>query len=171
METYQILTHLRHHDQRGSFLKIFNKEALAINRIEFEVREFYVSHSIRNVIRGMHFQLPPHQHKKIITCQSGVILDVFVDLRKESSEFGKAHSVVLDSKTPQSIYLPEGFAHGFKTLSETAEVSYLVSTAYHPESDAGILWSSIAFNWEIETPILSERDQNFSPFQSFQTPF
>ena len=157
-------------DERGVFVKTFNEELF--QKIDFKdsFKESYYSSSAKNVIRGMHFQLSPQEHEKLIYVTEGEILDVVVDLRKKSSTFKKFLTIKL-SAFGSSIFIPKGCAHGFLTLSASATVVYNVTTIYSPSNDSGILWNSFGYNWDIEVPIISERDQSFKRLEDFKSPF
>jgi dTDP-4-dehydrorhamnose 3,5-epimerase len=158
-------------DERGFFMKTFHQETFLKHNLETHFKESYYSSSYKGVIRGMHFQLPPHDHNKLVYVTEGEILDVVLDLRKQSATFGMYFRVQLKAFS-NSIYIPKGCAHGFLTLSERATVVYNVSTVYNRDSDAGIKWNS--FGWdglEIANPILSQRDNAFLPFKDFNSPF
>lgn len=159
------------HDDRGLFVKSFNDSLFKSWGIDFVVRESYFSISKRDVIRGMHFQLPPHQHAKIVFCPQGAILDVAVDLRKESDTFGQCFSELLSAENNKAFYIPEGFAHGFKALTENAMTYYLVSSEYNQTHDTGIAFDSIYFDWESGHPIMSDRDRGFPALKDFVSPF
>ena len=118
----------------------------------------------------MHFQVPPFGHSKLVYCTAGAILDVALDLRKNSPTFLKHISLKLSADQANMIYLPEGLAHGFLSL-EDATVIYNVSTVYKPEADLGILWSSIGMDWPDTQPKLSERDESFQSLEEFESPF
>lgn len=158
-------------DDRGYFVKTFQQHIFQQHDIEFELNESYFSLSKKAVIRGMHFQTPPHQHDKIVYCPQGAILDVIIDLRKESATFGKYEAHVLSAENAKAYYIPKGFAHGFKALTEQAITYYLVGSEHSKEHDSGILYNSFGFDWECEAPIISQRDLAFSPLQEFNTPF
>lgn len=158
-------------DDRGEFVKCFHDSTLKNAGIEFNLKESYFSVSHKNVIRGMHFQLPPHQHAKILYCPQGAILDVIVDLRKESPTYGQCHAEVLSSGNHHALYIPEGFAHGFKSLTEGAITAYLVSSEYHKDSDTGLRWDSVGFDWGLDAPIVSARDATLPCFADFSSPF
>lgn len=150
-------------DQRGIFIKTFHEGIFREHGLETDFKESFFSTSKKGVLRGMHFQLPPHDHAKLVYVTSGEILDVAVDIRKNSPTFGEWFSTKLSSENAKLLYLAKGFAHGFLTLSETATVVYMTSTVYIAEFDAGIRWDSFNYDWEgLKTPILSERD-NFHP--------
>lgn len=158
-------------DSRGTFVKTFNDELFQTLGINFNLKESYYSISGLNVIRGMHFQLPPHQHAKIVFCPVGAILDVALDLRKDSPSFGQCFPQILSAENHKAYYIPEGFAHGFKSLTQDSVTYYLVSSGYHAASDNGIAFDSIHFDWECPNPVMSERDKNFVSFKDFQSPF
>jgi dTDP-4-dehydrorhamnose 3,5-epimerase len=158
-------------DGRGSFVKSFGETRLRDAGIDFTLRESYFSFSKKDVIRGMHFQLPPHQHSKIVFCQQGAILDVIVDLRKDSPTYRQHFIHELSDKNNKALFIPEGFAHGFKSLTDNALTYYLVSSEYNKDYDTGIRYDSIGFDWEIKNPIISERDLSFVAIRDFESPF
>ncbi len=158
-------------DQRGQFIKTFQEEIWHANQIDFVLKESYYSISKKDVIRGMHFQLPPHHHEKIVSCLQGKILDVIVDLRKDSGTYGEYYMQELSAENHLALYIPKGFAHGFKSLEDQSITNYLVSSSHHAAADAGIHYNSFGMNWQCDAPILSERDQSFPNLQDFKTPF
>lgn len=158
-------------DNRGAFIKTFQERFFEAANIQFQLKESYFSLSQKDVIRGMHFQTPPHHHSKIVFCPSGSILDVIVDLRKQSATYGQFFSTVLSGENHMAYYIPEGFAHGFKALSDNAMTYYLVSSEHNKEHDAGIKFDSFGMDWECQSPILSDRDLAFEPFRNFNSPF
>lgn len=158
-------------DVRGTFVKTFHKSTLKDAGIDFELRESYFSLSKKDVIRGMHFQLPPYHHSKIVFCPQGAILDVIVDLRKSSPTFGQYFAHELSAENHRAYFIPEGFAHGFKSLSDDAITYYLVSSEYSQQHDTGVRYNSIGFDWSVETPIVSERDKGFAGMSEFSSPF
>jgi dTDP-4-dehydrorhamnose 3,5-epimerase len=158
-------------DARGLFVKTFHETSLAKQGIKFTVRESYFSVSRKDVIRGMHFQLPPWQHCKIVFCPQGAILDVIVDLRKDSPTYGQYYAQELSAENHSAYYIPEGFAHGFKSLTDDAITYYLVSSEYSKEHDTGIRYDSIGFDWDVKEPVLSDRDLSFVRLGDFKSPF
>lgn len=165
-----IIEHIVHKDERGSFIKTFNESSFnEIGIPNIKVRERYFSHSYKNVIRGMHFQTPPYDHLKIVTVARGQIVDVVLDLRKKSETYGKYYNTKLS--IGKSLIIPKGFAHGFIALEDISIVEYNQTTEYSPEHDAGILYSSFGFDWNISNPIISARDLAFPSFASFKSPF
>lgn len=158
-------------DERGLFVKTFHDPSLHAMGIDFQLRESYFSFSKKNVIRGMHFQLPPYQHAKIVFCPMGEILDVALDLRKDSPTYGQYFSAVLSAENHQALYIPEGFAHGFKGITDDAMTYYLVSSVHHPDADTGIRYDSFGMDWEVNVPVMSERDKGFVGLEEFSSPF
>jgi dTDP-4-dehydrorhamnose 3,5-epimerase len=158
-------------DPRGSFIKTFHSEAFRSLGIDFTPREEFYSVSHRNVVRGMHFQVPPAAHHKLVYCLAGRVLDVVVDLRRSSVTYGKAFSRELTGAQPELLSIPIGFAHGFAALEDNSILVYQTDTAHSPVCDAGVLWSSLDFCWPVSDPILSNRDRGFPPLGEFQTPF
>jgi dTDP-4-dehydrorhamnose 3,5-epimerase len=158
-------------DRRGSFTKIFQDSVLRAHGISFKLEESYYSVSKMNVIRGMHFQKPPHQHAKIVFCSQGSILDVVLDLRKDSGTYGQHFATILSDTNQLAYYIPEGFAHGFKALTDNVITQYLVSSEYNKEADSGVLYNSFGMDWQCAQPILSDRDMSFESLSLFDTPF
>lgn len=158
-------------DMRGDFIKTFHETTLHENDIDFRLRESYFSHSHKDVIRGMHFQAPPHHHAKIVFCPQGAILDVIVDLRKGSATYGQWYAHELSATNHLAYYIPEGFAHGFRSLEDNSITYYLVSSEYSKEHDTGILYNSFGYDWGIDAPVISERDLSFPVLNSFSSPF
>lgn len=158
-------------DQRGVFVKNWHPEFLTLLGREFVVREEFYSFSARGVLRGMHFQTPPHAHDKLVSCLAGEALDVVVDLRCKSGTYGCAAAIQLRGDSPSAVFIPAGFAHGFLSLSAETLMSYKTSVIYHAESDRGLAWDSIDFKWPIENPILSSRDSLHPPLSEFKSPF
>lgn len=163
---YEIIPYV-YKDERGEFVKTLNSEEFQKYGLTFDFKEEYYSISQKNVLRGMHFQLPPYAHNKLVYCIKGKVLDVVVDLRKKSPNFGKAFSMELDEHKKNIIYIPKGFAHGFYALEEESIMVYKTSTVYNKDYDSGILWNSIDFNWPCVNPIVSKRDSSFESFLSF----
>jgi len=157
-------------DLRGAFVKTLSKSILDKIGFQFDFREEYYSTSKKGVIRGMHFQRPPHDHVKIVYCAAGSVLDVLLDLRPGPT-YGKSCSVTLDSSVPSLLIIPKGVAHGFRSLNDDSLMVYKTSSEYVSEHDAGILWNSFDFDWGLSNPILSNRDMFHSAFKDFQTPF
>lgn len=171
LEMPKIINIFHNADVRGSFTKIFNADQFEKLGLQTEYKEIYYSTSQKDVIRGMHFQIPPHDHEKLVHVVSGSIIDVVVDLRKESPDYGKCMEFSLSADNPQALYIPKGFAHGFRSLEDNTMMLYIVSTGYAPQSDAGIAYDSIGYDWGVENPVLSERDKTFPRLEEFESPF
>jgi dTDP-4-dehydrorhamnose 3,5-epimerase len=160
------------HDERGWFLKTFHAPTFAAAGLETAFPESFVSISKRNVIRGMHFQTPPHDHAKIVRCISGQVLDVALDIRRDSKTYGQHVTFTLAATNPQAVYVPRGIAHGFLTVSDEAVLEYHTSTVHHPASDKGIRWDSFDCQWPLQgAPLTSPRDAAFARLADFQSPF
>lgn len=170
-EGLYILETVNFQDIRGSFQKPFNYDFFERNGFDTDFREFYYSVSHKNVIRGMHFQLPPFEHTKLVYVSRGKIRDVVVDIRKSSETYGKCFSMELDACRGQYLYIPKGFAHGFLSLEDNTIVNYAQTSGYSKEHDYGIAYNSIGFNWNINQPIISGRDLAFEPLEKFKSPF
>ena len=158
-------------DKRGSFVKTFHWDIFCKHGLTTNFAEEYYSCSKKGVLRGFHFQLPPHDHIKIVYCVSGTIMDVIVDLRVGSPTYGEYAAFELSGEKANMLYLDKGIAHGFYTKSDSALVMYKVTTVYAPEHDAGILWNSAGVPWPDDMPVLSKRDKSFPPFCQFESPF
>ena len=158
-------------DERGTFIKSFQGSTFGRYYSNFEPAEIYYSYSHKNVIRGMHFQKPPHDHAKLVTCLTGSVIDVVLDLRHQSPTYGQIDSFHLQGGDGRSVFIPEGFAHGFCTLEDNTLMSYAVSTEHDPNCDSGVHWKSINMTWPIDKPIVSERDSKLESLTSIETPF
>lgn len=158
-------------DARGSFVKPFHDTFFKENGIDFQLKESFYSVSKKNTIRGLHFHIPPFAHDKIVFVSNGTIQDIALDLRKYSGTYGKYVSEILSFENNQALFIPKGFAHGFATLSEFATVFYFVSGEYHAQSDQGIHYNSAGIDWIITKANVSERDDAFSSFSQFNSPF
>ncbi|MBN1895284.1 dTDP-4-dehydrorhamnose 3,5-epimerase [bacterium] len=150
-------------DDRGFFLEFFKQGEFRGSGIDFSCIQTNHSHSVRGVLRGLHYQIPPHGQAKIVKCSHGEIFDVAVDIRKNSPQFGKWTGTRLTSLNHEMLYIPEGFAHGFLTVSERADVIYLASSEYAPSSERGIRWDDpeIGIRWpQGFSPQLSQKDMD-----------
>jgi dTDP-4-dehydrorhamnose 3,5-epimerase len=159
-----------HADNRGFFMESFNEKTLKNAGISFNVCQ--VNHSLSrsiHTLRGLHFQTEPKAQTKLVRVLIGRIIDVAVDLRKNSSTFTKWFATELSSENKRQLLIPKGFAHGFLTLEENTQVEYLVDEHYCAESDCGIIWNDpdIAIDWPTQTPILSEKDLKLKTLKEF----
>ncbi len=158
-------------DARGSFVKTFQRDAFRELGLDFEPREEFFSSSSIGVLRGMHFQLPPVAHAKLVYCIAGRVLDVVLDLRKNSPAFGRSCARELNAASREMFFIPIGFAHGFLALEDNATMVYQTSTVHSPAHDAGVRWDSFGFDWPAKFPVLSERDKKFPALRDFSSPF
>lgn len=160
----------RFEDFRGSFVKTYHQGLYQALGVNLDIREEFYSVSHKGVIRGMHFQLPPHEHDKLVCCTRGVVKDVLLDLRKGLS-YGKVVSTELSGENGHIVFIPKGIAHGFLALTDEALMLYKASTVHAPEADCGIRWNSFGFDWGMAETIISDRDQKHSLFADFISPF
>jgi dTDP-4-dehydrorhamnose 3,5-epimerase len=158
-------------DARGRFVKVFHRDAFAELGLSTDFAEEYYSRSHKGVVRGMHFQTPPHEHVKLVYCVQGEVFDVVLDLRRGSPTYGKAASFRLSAECGNYLYIPKGLAHGFCALTEDATMVYKVGTVYAPQHDSGVLWNSIGIDWPVDEPLVSARDAAFAPLSQFESPF
>ena len=157
-------------DERGGFTKTYEANIYKSLGLMIDIREEFYSVSHRNVVRGMHFQIPPYDHDKVVYCTNGSVTDVLLDLRK-GVNFGRVASVELSCKNRMIVFVPKGIAHGFVARTDNALVLYKTSSVYVPNADSGIRWDSFGFNWNVENPIMSLRDQLHLKLEEFQTVF
>lgn len=156
-------------DARGSFQKLFHADSFEKYLPGFLPREIYLTTSVRGVLRGMHFQLPPHDHAKVLVCLGGKVTDVLLDLRPGTT-YGKSSAVELSPEGQNTVLLPKGIAHGFYAQTDASALLYLVETVHSIENDMGILWNSFGHAWGDDTPILSSRDTQHPPLAEFSPP-
>ena len=161
-------------DNRGYFFESFNankfNEATDLN-VQFV--QDNQSLSSKNVLRGLHFQHPPFAQSKLVSVIKGEVLDVVVDIRKDSVTYGEYIAEYLSEENHHQLYIPEGMAHGFLTLKNHTIFSYKCSNYYHKDSEDGIIWndSNLNINWNIKNPLVSKKDQLAKNFASFVSPF
>ena len=157
-------------DARGSFVKTFHAGLFEQLGIAFTLREAFHSTSMRGVLRGMHFQRPPHEHHKLVACRSGRVRDVVLDLRAGPG-YGRSAAVELAGDDELLLFVPAGLAHGFLALSDDTVMDYQTSSVHAPSHDAGIRWDSFGFDWGVAAPLLSPRDAEHLALADFNTPF
>lgn len=160
-------------DERGYFFESYNKLNCSNAGINIEFVQDNQSKSQKDVLRGLHFQKPPFAQAKLVRVLQGSVLDIAVDLRKGSPYYGKHVSTVLSEQNKRMFYIPEGFAHGFRTLEDNTVFFYKCSNLYNKESEGTILWNDKDLNidWGIEEPLLSEKDKTGIPFHQFRSTF
>jgi dTDP-4-dehydrorhamnose 3,5-epimerase len=160
-----------HHDERGFFARTFCRREFQAVGLNPDIAQCNLSFSRRKgTLRGMHWQVSPHQEAKLVSCLRGAIYDVIIDLREESPTYLQYFGVELSSSNHTSLYIPEGFAHGFQTLHDETEVFYQMSQFYSPEHQRGIRWDDPAFGiaWPPAERIINERDRSY-PLYSART--
>jgi len=147
-------------DERGYFMRWFDREDFARAGLPVEWVQANESASRRCVVRGLHFQRPPHAETKYVRALQGRVYDVFVDLRRGSATYGQWDAVELSAEKANAVLIPRGFAHGFCVLTEEATVSYLVDNAHAPQAEGGLLWNDpkLAIPWPVSDPIVSAKD-------------
>lgn len=161
IEGLYIIENFSAKDDRGLFVKDLHSDDFISMGLDPEFKEEYYSISHKDVIRGMHFQAPPHHHNKLVSVVQGAIIDVVVDIREKSKTKGQVLSFELSQDTPISLYISKGLAHGFRALVDNTIVTYKVSTVYAAANDCGIKYDSIPFDWGVESLIMSNRDKEF----------
>jgi dTDP-4-dehydrorhamnose 3,5-epimerase len=157
-----------HSDDRGFFARTFCAKEFAAHGLNASLSQCSLSFNTRKgTLRGMHYQLKPHEEAKLVRCTMGEIYDVIIDLRPTSRMFRKWAGVTLSADSRKAIYIPEGFAHGFLTLSDNVEVFYHMAEFFYPECAAGVRWNDPAFkiDWPESVKVISERDNNYPDFK------
>ena len=153
-----------HSDERGAFMRWYDEDSFARAGIPTAWVQGNESFSRRGVVRGLHFQRPPHAETKLVRAISGTVYDAFVDLRRGSPTYGEWDAVELSAGRHNAVLVPKGFAHGFCVLSEAAIVTYLVDSAYAPQAEGGLAWDdpALAIPWPLDgAPIVSEKDRRW----------
>jgi len=160
-------------DERGYFFESFQKDKFQKLGIDADFVQDNESMSMNGVLRGLHFQVPPFAQGKLVRVVRGSVLDVAVDLRKNSGTFGKWESVVLSAENKLMLYIPEGFAHGFLVLEDHTIFQYKCTNYYNRESERGIIWNDpdLKIDWGIENPLVSDKDLKGVFFRNYVSPF
>jgi len=160
-------------DERGYFLEAYNKNVF----YELGIKEAFVqdnlSKSEKDVLRGLHFQNPPYEQGKLVSVICGAVLDVAVDIRKNSFTYGKYYAAELSEKNKNIMWIPPGFAHGFLTLENNTVFSYKCTGVYNKSAEDSLLWNDpdLNINWGISNPKLSEKDEKAQKFAGFLSKF
>jgi dTDP-4-dehydrorhamnose 3,5-epimerase len=160
----QVVDLNRVEDERGFFARSFCSDEFKERGLNPRAVQCNVSFNRRRgTLRGMHFQVPPHEEAKLVRCTQGAIWDVIVDLRENSPTLRRWYGVELAAESRRALYVPEGFAHGFQTLTDDAEVLYMMSEFYHPESARGLRWDDpkLGIAWPLPDPVMSGRDRSY----------
>jgi len=156
-------------DERGFFARVWCARELEDQGLEASLAQASIAYNRRRgTLRGMHYQIPPHQEVKILRCTAGAIFDAIVDVRPDSPTYMQAAYVVLSARNRKMLYVPKGFAHGYQTLEDDTEVFYQMSEFYTPGSEGGIRWDdpTLAIPWpDVEDRIISERDRALPLFR------
>ena len=155
-------------DERGNFLETFRSDILEDYGLPSKFVQDNQSFSVKNVVRGLHIQLPPHEQIKLVRASNGKVMDIVVDVRKDSDTFGKHYKCLLDSNLGNMLFIPAGFLHGIAVLEDTV-FSYKCSSYYDRNSESGVRYNdrSLQIDWGIHSPILTEKDQILPSFKEF----
>jgi len=156
-------------DERGFFARTWCEKEFEIHGLNPRLVQCSISfNKKKGSLRGMHFQVAPHEEAKLVRCTMGAIYDVIIDLRRSSPTFRKWVAVELTANNRQMLYIPEGFAHGFQTLVDNTEILYQMSQFYHPESARGIRWNDpiVKINWPLSKITISDKDKNHPSIDS-----
>ena len=161
------------HDNRGYFFESYNEKRFFEAGLTMKFVQDNESKSSKGVLRGLHFQNPPYSQGKLIRVIKGEVLDVAVDLRKNSPTYGQHYKIILSEENKPMFYIPEGFAHGFLTLKDDTVFSYKCTNFYNKQSEGGIMWNDSVLNidWNIKNPLICQKDKTNISFMDFVSPF
>ncbi len=160
-------------DERGYFYESYNRETYRKLGVDVDFVQDNQSLSNRGVLRGLHFQNPPYEQGKLVRVIKGAVLDVTLDIRKDSPTYGKHFAIELTEKNKSVLYVPPGFAHGFVTLEDQTLFFYKCTNYYNKAAEGAVLWNDpgLGIDWKIEAPQLSEKDKVASKFNEFKSMF
>ena len=160
-------------DDRGYFFESFNHGRFLNRGLDLKFLQDNESKSKKGVLRGLHFQAPPFAQGKLVRVMRGSVLDVAVDIRKNSPTYGKWESIILSGQNKWMYWIPEGFAHGFATLEDDSIFFYKCTNIYNKASEGSILWNDpdLNINWGIQYPVISDKDRISPKFKNFISPF
>lgn len=156
-------------DERGFFARSWDRKKFDEIGLNPNLVQCNISFNIqKGTVRGMHFQKSPHEEDKIVRCTKGKIFDVIIDLRKDSSTFGKWEGFELSEDNHKILYIPKGFAHGFQTMEDNSEIFYQMSEYFMPEYASGLKWNDPSFKivWPLPISIISKKDLSYSDFKN-----
>lgn len=156
-----------HPDNRGFFARTFCMDEFVAKSLDNRIVQCNISYNKKKgTIRGMHYQVAPHEESKLVSCARGCIFDVIIDLRADSATYGQWTAVELCGKNSKMLYIPKGFAHGFQTLRDEVVVCYQMMAFYYPDASRGVRWNDPAFGieWPLEPFVISERDRQYPDF-------
>jgi len=151
-------------DTRGFFARAFCRHEFEAHALVYDVAQCNISFNVqKGTLRGMHYQIAPHQEVKLVRCTAGAIYDVIIDLRADSPTFCRWFGIELSCENRRMLYVPRGFAHGYLTLRDSSEVFYQVSEFYQPSSERGVRWNdpTICIQWPLEPRVISEKDRAY----------
>lgn len=171
--TFQ-LNFKRHGDLRGYFMRFYDRAAFAEYGLPIVWEQESVSfNQAKDTVRGLHFQMPPLVEAKLVRVVVGAIWDVYVDLRQDSETYGSWDALELSAENNRAVYIPKGFAHGFRTLSENTKIEYKIDVPFRADLADGIRWNdkTLGIDWQVENPTISARDGELQFFDSFDSPF
>lgn len=160
-------------DARGYFMESYNQGAFQAIGLDMHFVQDNLSYSRKGILRGLHFQAPPHDQGKLVSVIRGHALDVVVDIRRHSPTYGKHVMIHLSEENHKMLYIPPGFAHGFLVISEECFFSYKCTQFYHQAAEGGLMWNdpALAIDWQVTAPIISDKDSHYPSFEVFQSPF
>jgi len=160
-------------DERGFFMETYHQKLFQENGLNAIFAQDNHSRSTKNILRGLHLQLPPFSQTKLVRVTKGKVLDIVIDVRPASSTFKKYEAVELSEENKKMLYIPQGFLHGFLTLSDQADFQYKVDNYYNKDSELGVIWNdpTLALPWPIKNPIVSQKDSLLSTFLEAQEQF
>ena len=161
------------YDERGYFYESYNHEVFKKAGIDVTFVQDNQSLSQKGAVRGLHFQAPPYEQGKLIRVIKGAVYDVVVDVRKSSPTYGKHFGLELNEENFTMFWIPPGFAHGFSTLKDNTIFAYKCTNVYNKSSEGGVLWSDdeLGIDWNVEHPIVSDKDKELPRFKDFISPF
>lgn len=160
-------------DERGYFFESYSKKKFESLGLHMDFVQDNQSLSQAGTVRGLHFQAPPFAQGKLVSVVKGAVLDVVVDIRKKSSTYGKVFSIELTGLNKKMLWIPEGFAHGFSTLEQDTIFHYKCTNYYDKASESGLIWNdkTLAIDWKVREPIVSEKDKMLPEFNNLTSPF
>jgi dTDP-4-dehydrorhamnose 3,5-epimerase len=160
-------------DLRGYFYESYNKEKFVAAGINIEFVQDNQSLSQKGIVRGLHFQAPPFDQGKLVRVIQGAVLDVAVDIRKNSPTYGQNFSIELSAQNRTMFYIPPGFAHGFETLEDNTIFLYKCTDVYNKQSEGGLLWNDadLGIKWQTSDPLISEKDKILPLLKDLISPF
>ncbi len=168
-----VITPARHGDARGFFSESWNRRKLWDAGVQLPdfVQDNHSLSTRAGTLRGLHYQAPPHAQGKLVRCGRGALWDVAVDARRGSPTYGRWFGIDLTFDNGRQLWIPEGFLHGFVTRADDTEIIYKCTAHYHAESDGAVRWDSLAIDWGVAQPLLSDKDRAAPAFKDWESPF